>query len=211
MTDADDCRKRTALKERRERQAEKSRLEAMAAKMSAKKLQRLRKVCQIPPSSPSIPTPPSRPGLPQIAGDSVWGDAVRTQSDPAFSARAGRRRSTGERRTLVHSSRSVCAEPHCCIPCIAIPGSTSPELRAPPPLVHLIRIDSVHTQHRRHRIRLRATARSLSHVAYRPCRKFESRCRETSSLPPARPISANFPWDVQRLSYYGRPAGHGCG
>lgn len=56
--DADECRKRTALKERRERQAEKSRLEAMAAKMSAKKLQRLRKVCQIPHSSPSIPTCP---------------------------------------------------------------------------------------------------------------------------------------------------------
>ncbi|KAK4685293.1 rRNA-processing protein CGR1, partial [Tremellales sp. Uapishka_1] len=36
-------RKRTALKERRERQAEKSRMEELRAKMSAKKLQRMKK------------------------------------------------------------------------------------------------------------------------------------------------------------------------
>jgi chorismate mutase len=34
------------IKERRERQAEKKRMEEMAAKMSAKKLQRMRKVCR---------------------------------------------------------------------------------------------------------------------------------------------------------------------
>ena len=37
-------RKRTAIRERKERQAEKQRLEEMKAKMSAKKLQRLKKV-----------------------------------------------------------------------------------------------------------------------------------------------------------------------
>ena len=37
-------RKRDKLKERREREAEKIRMEEMAAKMSAKKLQRMKKV-----------------------------------------------------------------------------------------------------------------------------------------------------------------------
>ena len=37
-------RKRTAIRDRKERQAEKQRLEEMKAKMSAKKLQRLKKV-----------------------------------------------------------------------------------------------------------------------------------------------------------------------
>ncbi len=43
-SDADLCSKRNAIRERRARVAEKARLEEMAARMSAKKLQRLRKV-----------------------------------------------------------------------------------------------------------------------------------------------------------------------
>lgn len=42
---ADKGRKRLKIKERRDRVEEKKRLEEMQAKMSAKKLQRLRKVC----------------------------------------------------------------------------------------------------------------------------------------------------------------------
>lgn len=38
------CRKRTAIRDRREREAEKKRLEEMKARMSAKKLQRMKKV-----------------------------------------------------------------------------------------------------------------------------------------------------------------------
>lgn len=41
---ADSFRKRDRLKERRDREAEKIRLEQLAAKMSAKKLQRMKKV-----------------------------------------------------------------------------------------------------------------------------------------------------------------------
>jgi hypothetical protein len=41
------CRKRTAIRDRREREAEKKRLEEMKARMSAKKLQRMKKVSRI--------------------------------------------------------------------------------------------------------------------------------------------------------------------
>ena len=40
------CRKRTALKERRERRAEKIRMEEARSKMSARRLQRMKKVSQ---------------------------------------------------------------------------------------------------------------------------------------------------------------------
>jgi hypothetical protein len=47
---ADAYRKRDRLKERRDREAEKIRMEQLAAKMSAKKLQRMKKVsCHVLP------------------------------------------------------------------------------------------------------------------------------------------------------------------
>lgn len=53
-----DCRKKQAHKERKERIEEKKRLEEMAAKMSAKKLQRMKKVRRLP--ALALPPSPSR-------------------------------------------------------------------------------------------------------------------------------------------------------
>lgn len=54
-----ECRKKQAHKERKERIEEKKRLEEMAAKMSAKKLQRMKKVRRLP----DLALPPSPPRL----------------------------------------------------------------------------------------------------------------------------------------------------
>jgi hypothetical protein len=195
MTDADDCRKRTALKERRERQAEKSRLEAMAAKMSAKKLQRLRKVCKTHLSSLPIRTSPSRPVRPQVTTSGEM--RCERNLTPRVAPGQVEEDQRVNDESLVLPSWSTCSQPHCCIACIEIPGNTSLELLFRYS-TSTSRIASTRSTPNVNPI-VFVSERPLRCHSYRKLRRTESGMR--ADWDSRDPISANFPRDGQRLSH----------